>query len=77
MFLAAPVIRTVPRIEFPSTKQPTMAARFSVLSRFMLTIMRGEPDGISGVFSACSFHEMGAFGSSTRAFLVPPRSVEE
>ena len=40
VFLAAPVSRTVAQIELPSTRQPTIFARCSVLSRFtILTIM--------------------------------------
>jgi len=39
VFLAAPVIRTVERIELPSTREPITAARFSVESLFILTIM--------------------------------------
>jgi hypothetical protein len=39
VFFATPVMRTVARIEFPSTKDPITAARFSVLSLFILTIM--------------------------------------
>jgi hypothetical protein len=33
VFLAAPVSRTVARIELPSTRQPTIRARCSVLNR--------------------------------------------
>jgi hypothetical protein len=32
-------MRTVARIELPSTRQPTIWARFSVLKRFILAIM--------------------------------------
>ena len=32
MFFAAPVMRTVARMLMPSTRQPTIWARFSVLS---------------------------------------------
>ncbi len=40
MFFAAPVIRTVARIDMPSTKQPMIFARCSVRNRFaILTIM--------------------------------------
>ncbi len=39
VFLAAPVMRTVARMELPSTRQPTMRARCSVLNLFILTIM--------------------------------------
>ncbi len=40
MFFAAPVMRTVARMEFPSTRQPMTCARRSVLSLFtILTIM--------------------------------------
>ena len=46
VFFAAPVMRTVARMLLPSTRQPMIAARFSVLSRFILTIMRETPDGI-------------------------------
>ena len=47
MFLAAPVIRTVARIEFPSTKHPMIRARSSVVSLFILTIMLDPSDGIT------------------------------
>jgi hypothetical protein len=38
------VMRTVLRIELPSTRQPMIAARLSVLNRFILTIMRERSD---------------------------------
>jgi hypothetical protein len=38
VFFAAPVILTVARMLLPSTRQPMIWARFSVLSRFILTI---------------------------------------
>ncbi len=45
VFLAAPVSLTVARIELPSTRQPTIRARCSVLNRFtILTIMLEESD---------------------------------
>ena len=44
MFLAAPVIREVARMLLPSTRAPMMRARFSVDSRFILTIMRKRSD---------------------------------
>ena len=49
MFLAAPVIRTVARIEFPSTKHPMIRARSSVVSLFILTIMLDPSDGTNGM----------------------------
>src|SRR4051812_44303112 len=39
VFFAAPVIRTVARMLLPSTREPMICARFSVDSRFILTIM--------------------------------------
>ena len=39
VFLAMPVVRTVERIEHPSTRQLTTRIRSSLLSRFILTIM--------------------------------------
>src|SRR5580658_5854246 len=45
VFFAAPVMRTVPRIELPSTKHPMICARFSMLKRFILTIMLEASDG--------------------------------
>jgi hypothetical protein len=39
VFLAAPVIRTVARMLLPSTKQPMIWERFSVLNRFIMTTM--------------------------------------
>ena len=39
MFLATPVIRTVARIELPSTRQRTTAVLLAVESVFILTIM--------------------------------------
>src|SRR5437868_4753301 len=39
VFLLAPVMRHVARIELPSTSAPTIAARFSVDNLFILTIM--------------------------------------
>lgn len=49
VFFATPVIRTVPRIELPSTKHRTTAARFSVLRTFaILTIIR-DRSGIATV----------------------------
>ena len=44
MFLAAPVMRTVARMLLPSTRQPMIWARFSVLNRFILTIMLEASD---------------------------------
>jgi hypothetical protein len=35
VFLAAPVMRTVARMLFPSVRAPTICARFSVVSLFM------------------------------------------
>jgi len=35
VFIAAPVIRTVDRIDMPSTRHPTICARLAVESRFM------------------------------------------
>jgi hypothetical protein len=35
VFLAAPVMRTVERIELPSTRQPMISARLDVVSLFM------------------------------------------
>ncbi len=49
VFLAAPVIRTVARMLLPSTRQPMIWARFSVLSLFILTIMRKHSDGTAGL----------------------------
>src|ERR1051325_2424996 len=46
VFLAAPVIRTVARIELPSTRHPMIRARSSVLSLFIVTIML-DRSGIS------------------------------
>jgi hypothetical protein len=37
VFLAAPVIRVVARIEFPSTRHPMIWARLSVESLFIMT----------------------------------------
>ena len=45
VFFAAPVMRTVARMLFPSTRQPMIWARFSVVSRFILTIMLEGSDG--------------------------------
>ncbi len=39
VFLAAPVMRTVARMELPSVRQLTIRARWSVLSLFILTIV--------------------------------------
>src|SRR4051812_11684170 len=39
VFLLAPVIRHVARIELPSTSAPMIAARFSMDNLFLLTIM--------------------------------------
>src|ERR1035437_4140133 len=39
VFLAAPVMRTVARRLLPSTSEAMICARFSVVSRFILTIM--------------------------------------
>jgi hypothetical protein len=39
MFFAAPVTRTVARIDMLSVRQPMIRARSSVLSLFILTIM--------------------------------------
>ena len=47
VFFAAPVIRTVARMLLPSTRQPMICARFSVLSLFILTILLERPDGKS------------------------------
>jgi hypothetical protein len=50
VFLAAPVMRTVERIELPSTKAPITCARRSVLRRFILPIMLDGPQtGQGGV----------------------------
>lgn len=50
VFFAAPVTRTVARIDMPSTRQPTIRARCSVLNRLLiLTIMR-ERSGIVKVY---------------------------
>ena len=46
MFFATPVMRTVARIELPSTSAAITAARFSGDSRFILTIIR-ERSGIA------------------------------
>lgn len=51
VFLAAPVIRTVARMLFPSTRQPMICARFSVLNLFILTIMREHSDGKTGLLA--------------------------
>ena len=45
VFLAAPVIRTVERMLLPSTRQPMIWARFSVLSLFIVTILLELSDG--------------------------------
>jgi hypothetical protein len=45
VFLAAPVIRTVARMLLPSTRQPMIWARFSVVSLFILTILLELSDG--------------------------------
>ena len=45
VFFAAPVIRTVARMLLPSTRQPMICARFSVVSLFILTIMLERSDG--------------------------------
>jgi hypothetical protein len=51
VFFAAPVIRTVARMLFPSTRQPMICARFLVLSLFILTIMLERPDGKAQSFA--------------------------
>jgi hypothetical protein len=38
-------MRTVARMLLPSTRQPMICARFSVLSLFILTILLERPDG--------------------------------
>jgi hypothetical protein len=38
VFLAAPVMRTVARIELPSVRQPMICARLSVLNLFMRSL---------------------------------------
>ena len=48
VFFAAPVMRTVPRIDTPSTRQPMICARLSVLNRFILTIMLERTGIIKG-----------------------------
>jgi uncharacterized phage-associated protein len=45
VFFAAPVIRQVARMLLPSTKQPMICARLSVLNRFIMTIMLEISDG--------------------------------
>jgi uncharacterized phage-associated protein len=45
VFFAAPVIRQVARTLLPSTRQPMICARLSVLKRFILTIMLEGSDG--------------------------------
>jgi uncharacterized membrane protein len=52
VFLAAPVIRTVARMLLPSTRQPMIWARFSVVSLFILTIMRKHSDGTASMLAA-------------------------
>jgi hypothetical protein len=44
VFLAAPVMRTVARMLFPSTRQTMICARFSLLSLFITTFMRKHPN---------------------------------
>jgi hypothetical protein len=46
--LAAPVIRTVARMLFPSVRHPIICARFSVLSLFIPVIMLEVSDGKAG-----------------------------
>ena len=41
MFLAVPVSRTVERMELPSTRQPMIRARCSVLSRLTILTIGG------------------------------------
>jgi hypothetical protein len=45
VFFAAPVMRLVARMLFPSTRHPMIWARFSVVNRFILTIMLEGSDG--------------------------------
>ena len=42
VFFDAPVIRTVARIEQPSTRHRTIAARLSVSSLFILVLYSGQ-----------------------------------
>src|SRR5712671_6189703 len=51
VFLATPVSRTVPRIDTPSTKHRTTAARFSGLSLFILTVMLERSRNVKTVAS--------------------------
>jgi hypothetical protein len=46
--LAAPVMRTVARMELPSTNARTTAARSVVESLFILTIMRDQISKVKG-----------------------------
>jgi hypothetical protein len=48
VFLAAPMIRTVARIDMPSTRHPMICPRRSVLSLFILTVMLDRSRTVKG-----------------------------
>lgn len=50
MFLLAPVIRTVERIELPSTRQPRIWALFCVVNLFIMTIMLEQSGSVKYFF---------------------------
>lgn len=52
MFFATPVIRTVARTEFPSTREAITCWRFSTDNRFILTIMLERLGKVKGVRQA-------------------------
>ena len=48
VFLAAPVMRTVERIELPSISAPKTCTRFCIVSLFILTIMLDRSRNVKG-----------------------------
>ena len=48
VFLAAPVMRTVERMELPSTSAPKTCTRFYIVSLFILTIMLDRSSKVKG-----------------------------